>query len=158
MTKIHTALFPGSFDPFTVGHESVLRRASVLFNKVIVGVGYNLSKKGFFSIEKRIEMIKTVAATMPNVEVASYSGLTIQYCIEHDIKFIIRGLRTAADFEFERAVAQMNKKLQADVETIFLLTEPDHTPISSSIVREILNYRGDVSNFIPSKIDINKYL
>lgn len=158
MSHSRTALFPGSFDPFTVGHESVLRRAALLFDKIIVGIGFNSEKKGFFSVEKRKQIIELTAADLPNVEVDVYSALTVQYCEKYDIRFILRGLRTAADFEFERAVAQMNKKLQTDIETVFLLTEPDHTPVSSSVVREILRYGGDVSQFIPKAVNIRDFL
>jgi pantetheine-phosphate adenylyltransferase len=156
MEKI--AVFPGSFDPFTIGHESVLKRALPLFDKIIVMLGVNDAKKGFFKIEDRKKMIEGLFADEPKVEVAIYNGLTIEFCKEVGAKYLLRGLRTAADFEYERAIAQINKKMYHDIETIFMLTVPEHTPINSSVVREILKYGGDVTPFIPLKLDIYKYL
>jgi pantetheine-phosphate adenylyltransferase len=158
MKQKRTALFPGSFDPFTIGHESILTRAAYLFDEIIIGIGFNYEKKGFFSIEKRVEIIKKVCNNFDNVGVDTYSALTVQYCDKKNIHYIVRGLRTAADFEFERAVAQMNRKLKHDIETVFLLTEPDHTPVSSSVVREILRYGGNVDQFIPKSVNIKDYL
>lgn len=158
MTQKRTALFPGSFDPFTIGHESVLQRAAHLFDEIIIGIGFNSEKKGFFPVDKRLEIIRKVCVNFDNVRVDTYSALTVQYCEENNIDYILRGLRTAADFEFERAVAQMNRKLKQNIETVFLLTEPDHTPISSSVVREILRYGGNVDRFIPKTVNIKDYL
>ncbi len=156
MEKI--AVFPGSFDPFTIGHESVLKRALPLFDRIIVMLGVNNEKKGFFNIEDRKQMIKGLFADEPKIEVTVYKGLTIDFCREIGAKYLLRGLRTAADFEYERAIAQINKKMYQEIETVFLLTIPEHTPINSSVVREILRYGGDVSPFIPVKLDIKKYL
>ena len=155
MNKI--AVFPGSFDPFTIGHESVVKRASSLFDKIIVAIGYNSQKNGFFPLEKRKEIISKVFENYPNVEINTYSGMTVDFCKEVNSKYILRGLRTAADFEYERAIAQMNLSITG-IETVFLLTLPEHSPISSSIVREILRYKGDVSKFVPSSIVIENYL
>ncbi len=152
-----TALFPGSFDPFTIGHESVVKRALPLFDKIIVAIGYNSAKKGFLTLENRIKIIKNIFADEPKIRVDSYSGLTIDFCKLNNANFILRGLRTATDFEYEKAIAQMNNFIKSEIETIFLLTEAAHTPISSSIVREILRYGGDVSQFLPKVIDINQY-
>lgn len=156
MKKI--AVFPGSFDPFTIGHESVLTRALPLFDKVIVMLGVNNNKKYLFSIESRKEMIEALFADESKIEVQIYNGLTVDFCKLVHATHILRGLRTAADFEYERAIAQVNKKLHPEIETFFLLTLPEHTPINSSVVRDILIHGGDVSLFTPQKLDIKKYL
>ncbi len=156
MNKI--AVFPGSFDPFTIGHESVLVRALPLFDRIYVMVGINQSKKGFFSVEQRCAMIYKVFHDEPRVIVETYDGLTVEYCKKVGATYILRGLRTSADFEFERAIAQVNKKMHDPIETIFLLTMPEHTPVNSTIVRDILSHGGDVSQFIPKRLDINQYL
>ena len=153
-----TAVFPGSFDPFTVGHESVVRRALPLFDTIIIAVGVNALKQSFFTPEKRMEMIRDVFAGEAKVEVDQYEGLTVDYCRSKGAKYLLRGLRTSADFEFERAIAQLNKSMYPEVESVFLLTLPEHTPINSSIVRDILRYGGDAKNFLPKKIDLKKYL
>ena len=152
MTKSRTALFPGSFDPITVGHESVIRRALPMFDKIIVGVGINSEKSAMLSSEKRVELIKKVFADEPKVEVVTYSGLTVDFCKAHDISFILRGLRTSADFEFERSIGHANQLLDKNIETIFMLTLPEHTFISSSIVRDIAKHNGDISAFLPKAI------
>jgi len=148
------ALFPGSFDPFTIGHESVVRRALPLFDKVIVAVGYNSAKSGFFPLEKRIKWIEAIFEGEKKIEVQSYEGLTANYCKIVGARYLLRGLRTAADFEYERAIAQMNNLLDNDIETVFLLTKPEHSPISSTIVREVIKYGGDASQFVPAQIDL----
>lgn len=152
MEKI--AVFPGSFDPITVGHESIVRRALALFDKVIIAIGQNSEKKNYFSIEQRIEWIKKVFENDSRVSVESYSGLTVDFCRSHNARYILRGLRTAADFEFERAIAQVNKAMFNEIESVFLLTLPEHTPINSTIVREILKNGGDVSKFIPKGVNL----
>ena len=158
MSEKKIALFPGSFDPFTIGHESILKRAADLFDKIIVGVGVNSEKRGLFSVEKRLKIIEQSCRGFSNITAETYSGLTVDYCKKNNIKYILRGLRTSADFEFERAVGQMNKKLHLDIETVFFLSEPDHTPISSSVVREILKYGGNVSSFVPAEVNIYEFL
>lgn len=146
------ALFPGSFDPITIGHESIVRRAVGLFDEIIVSVGQNSTKQGFFSMETRLEWLRIVFEDLPSVKVTTYKGLTVDYCKEAGAGFILRGLRTAADFEFERSIGQMNKKMLPAVETVFLLSSPEYTPISSSIVRDIIRFGGDASEFVPSKL------
>lgn len=146
------ALFPGSFDPFTIGHEEIVRRGLSLFDKIIIAIGKNSTKQTMHSVDKRISIIKKVFADEPRVEVDSYEGLTINYCKEVNASYLLRGLRTAADFEYERAIAQMNKKLDYSVESVFLLTAPEHTPVCSTIVRDIFNHEGDISEFLPTNI------
>lgn len=150
MEKI--AVFPGSFDPITCGHASIIRRALPLFDKVIVAIGVNTLKSNYFDLETRINMIQAVFADAEKVSVQSYSGLTIDFCKQVNAGFILRGLRTSADFEFERSIGQINKQLQEDIETVFLLTQPEHTALNSSIVRDILRYKGDVRKFVPAAI------
>lgn len=149
MSKI--AVFPGSFDPITCGHASVISRALPLFDKIIIAIGVNALKQGYFDLETRIKMIEAVFANNPQIEVESYSGLTVDFCHKVNARFLLRGLRTAADFEFERSIGQMNKQMNADIETVFMLTQPEHTALTSSIVRDILRYNGDVSKFVPKQ-------
>jgi pantetheine-phosphate adenylyltransferase len=156
MEKI--AVFPGSFDPFTIGHESVLLRALPLFDKILVMLGVNNAKKTLFSIESRKLMIEELFSDEPKVEVQIYNGLTVDFCKKVGATHILRGLRTSADFEYERAIAQVNKMMFESIETVFLLTLPEHTPINSSVVRDIINHHGDVSIFVPQKLDLKKYL
>ena len=143
------ALFPGSFDPFTAGHESVVRRAMPLFDKIIIAIGYNINKSGYFPLDKRIQWIKDVFEGEDKVEVTSYSKLTIDYCKDVKAQFILRGLRTSSDFEYERAIGQTNRMLEEGIETVFLLTEAKHTFITSTIVRDVIRYGGDASPFLP---------
>lgn len=152
MEKI--AIFPGSFDPFTVGHESIVNRAQNLFDKIYISVGFNAQKDALFSLEDRKEFINQVFKGNPKIEVVHFEGLTIDFCKSLDANYILRGLRTAADFEYERAIAQVNKAMYEGIETIFLLTMPEHTPVNSSIVRDIYRHGGDISKFIPAKMEI----
>jgi pantetheine-phosphate adenylyltransferase len=147
------AVFPGSFDPVTIGHESIVSRAIPLFDQIIVAVGINAEKSGFFPVEKRVEWLQKVFEKYPTVKIDTYSGLTVDYCKKHNINFILRGLRTSADFEFERGIGQMNKKMHPAIETIFLLTQPEQTAITSSIVRDIIRNGGDVSAFVPREVN-----
>lgn len=152
MEKI--AVFPGSFDPITIGHESIIQRALPLFDKIYVAIGINSSKPGLYSPEQRMEWIRTVFEGVDKIEVKSYTGLTVNYVKKLKAHYILRGLRTSADFEFERAIAQINKKMYPELETVFLLTTPELTPINSTIVRDILRNGGDASMFLPTKIKI----
>jgi len=151
------AIFPGSFDPFTVGHESIVRRAIPLFDKIIVMIGYNSNKRSFFPIEKREKWINEVFKNEPGVTVERFEGLTVDYCKKVNAGYILRGLRTSADFEFERAIAQMNKMMYPKIESIFLLTTPEHTPINSTIVRDIILHGGDASKFLPSSLNMSEF-
>lgn len=152
MTK--TAVFPGSFDPITRGHESVIRRALSLFDTIYVSIGVNSEKKGFYSIDDRLEFIEKVFENEPRIKVTQYEGLTVEYCKQVKAMYLLRGLRTSADFEFERSIGQINKKLKPEIETVFLLTDPEFTSLNSSIVRDILKHGGDVSQFVPSQIKL----
>lgn len=152
------AIFPGSFDPFTIGHESIVLRALDIFDEIIIAIGYNSTKSGFFSVENRQKIIEKIFKDNSKIKVASYNQLTVDFCKEHKVNFILRGLRTASDFEYERAIAQMNHFLSEKIETVFLLTEAEHTPISSTILREILKHNGDISQFIPKGICLKEYL
>lgn len=151
--KEKIAIFPGSFDPFTKGHESIINRGLGLFDKIIIGVGYNATKSSFFPLEKRIEWIQQLFADEPKIAVASYEGLTIDFAVKQQANYILRGLRTASDFEYERAIAQMNKTLSNGLESVFLLTTPELTPVTSTIVRDIIRHGGDASMFIPDKLN-----
>lgn len=146
------AVFPGSFDPITVGHESIIRRACALFDKIIVAIGGNAEKQSYFDIEQRLEWLRKTFADEPKVSVAQYSGLTVDFCREVNASYLLRGLRTSADFEFERSIGQINKKLHPGIETIFLLTAPEHTSLNSSMVRDILRHGGDPAQFVPDAI------
>jgi pantetheine-phosphate adenylyltransferase len=151
------AVFPGSFDPFTIGHEAIVRRALSLFDEIIIAVGANALKKNFYSLATRKEMISTVFRDDPRIRVDQYEGLTVDYCKRNDAGYLIRGLRTAADFEFERAIAQVNRVMAPDVESVFLLTVPEHSHINSTIVRDIIRSGGDASRFVPSSITLSNY-
>lgn len=149
-----TAIFPGSFDPITRGHESIVLRAIPLFDKIIIAIGENTEKKNLFTIQQRKEWIIKTFSAYPNVEVCSYHGLTVEFCKKNKITYILRGLRTSADFEFERGIAQMNKKMLPEIETIFFLTAPEYTDLNSSIVRDIYKNGGNIKPFIPQAITI----
>jgi pantetheine-phosphate adenylyltransferase len=152
-----TAVFPGSFDPFTIGHEAIVRRALNLFDEIIIAVGSNALKESFYPLSTRKEMILKVFQSEPRVKVDHYEGLTVEYCKKHGAGYLIRGLRTSADFEFERAIAQVNKVMAPEIESVFLLTVPEHSHINSSIVRDIIRNGGDASRFVPGAIDLKKY-
>jgi len=156
MNKI--AVFPGSFDPFTVGHESIILRAIDLFDKIIIGIGSNISKSTFFSTEQRMEMIRDLFAGNPKVEVMYYNDLTTDFCKRVGAKYMLRGLRTSSDFEYEKVIAQVNQVMLPEVESLFMLTMPEHAAINSSVVREVMRYGGDVSKFVPKGINFQKYL
>ncbi|HEY3370577.1 MAG TPA: pantetheine-phosphate adenylyltransferase [Prolixibacteraceae bacterium] len=152
------AIFPGSFDPFTVGHESIVNRALPLFDKIIIMIGYNSNKRSFFPVEKRERWIQQVFKNEPQVSVQCYEGLTVDFCKKVNAGYILRGLRTSADFEFERAIAQVNKQMYPQIESVFLLTTPEHTPINSTIVRDIILHGGDASMFLPAGLNMAEFV
>jgi pantetheine-phosphate adenylyltransferase len=146
------AVFPGSFDPVTKGHESIVLRALPLFDKVIVAIGNNSTKTYMFSLENRKKWLKQVFAKHKQVSVEDYSGLTVDFCKQKNADYILRGIRTPGDYEFESNIAQMNRAMVPGIETIFMLTLPEYTAVSSSIVRDILKHGGNARQFIPSGI------
>jgi pantetheine-phosphate adenylyltransferase len=148
------AVFPGSFDPITLGHTHLVERASGLFDKIIVAIGINTTKQYMFPHQQRLEWTTQAFSHLPNVEVQAFEGLTVDYCSKVGARFILRGLRNGSDFDFEQSIAAMNKSLNKDIETILLNTEPIYANIHSSIVREIIKNKGDVSLFIPSHMDV----
>jgi pantetheine-phosphate adenylyltransferase len=148
------AVFPGSFDPITLGHTHIVERASTLFDKIIVGIGINTTKQYMFSHQQRLEWTREAFAHIQNVEVDAFEGLTVDYCSRVGARYILRGLRNGSDFDFEQSIAAMNKSLNHDIETILLNTEPAYASIHSSIVREIIKNKGDVSKFIPPHVDV----
>ncbi len=145
------AVFPGSFDPLTLGHKDIIDRALPLFDEIIIAVGINSSKQYMFNLEQRISFIKETFKSNKKIKVDTYQGLTIEYCQKVKSDFILRGLRNPADFEFEKAIAHTNRKM-SKIETVFLLTSANTSYISSSIVRDILKNKGDVSRFVPKAV------
>ena len=145
------AIFPGSFDPITLGHVDIVNRALPLFDEIIIAIGVNSDKKYMFSLEERINFIKENYKNEPKITVTTYSGLTTDYCQKMNVDFILRGLRNPADFEFEKAIAQTNRKL-SNIETVFLLTSAATAFISSSIVRDVYKHGGDISKFVPKSV------
>ncbi|MFD1631141.1 pantetheine-phosphate adenylyltransferase [Pseudopedobacter beijingensis] len=143
------ALFPGSFDPITIAHVDILERSVSLFDKVFVGIGLNSNKKSLLDAQTRLEIIKAVFGNNEKIEVITYEGLTVKFCKEINAKYMIRGIRTVSDFEYEKAIAQMNHALVPDIESIFILSKPGYSSISSTIVRDILRYGGEVEKFVP---------
>ena len=149
-----TALFPGSFDPFTAGHLNILRRALTMFDKVVVAVGVNQDKRGFYTNEQRMDIILQTIAGMENVEVIEYDGLTVDVCKSLGINHIVRGVRNMLDFENERAIADANRRIAPDIETIIIPTAQEFAHISSSAVRDILRHHGDTSLFLPEGVTL----
>lgn len=150
MKKI--AIFPGSFDPITKGHQSIVLRALPLFDKIIVAIGENTAKKEKFSLDKRLDWIERTFKDYSKIKVETFSSLLVDFCRQKDAKYVLRGLRNSVDFQYERNIALINQELYPDLETFFMLTKPEDTAISSSFVREILSFGGDVKKFIPSQI------
>lgn len=149
------ALFPGSFDPITLGHYDIIKRGVKLFDEVIVAIGINSDKKYMFSLEERKQFIEDAFSDEPKVKVVTYSGLTVDFCKEIGVKHILRGLRNPADFEFEKAIAHTNRKM-ANIETVFLLTAADTSFISSSIVREVIRHKGNYEILVPDSVKVSR--
>lgn len=147
------AIFPGSFDPFTIGHYSVVKRGLELFDHITIGVGSNCSKKSFFTLEKRLDIIRQAFHDELRVSVKAYDSLTIDFAKEEKADFILRGVRSANDFEYEKSIADINKRLSS-IETVLLFTEPQHSAVSSTIVRDLLNYGKDVAAFLPPGVEL----
>ncbi|MHA7943181.1 pantetheine-phosphate adenylyltransferase [Formosa sp. 3Alg 14/1] len=149
------AIFPGSFDPLTLGHYDIITRGVKVFDEIIIAIGINSDKKYMFSLEERLQFIKDTFKDEPKVKVTTYSGLTVDFCIKMDVEFILRGLRNPADFEFEKAIAQTNRKL-SEIETVFLLTSSKTSFISSSIVRDVIRHNGDYTLLVPDSVRVKK--
>ena len=147
------AIFPGSFDPITIGHVDIIKRAMKVFDEIIIAVGNNTDKKYMFTKEKRVEFVKQTFNNYDSVKIESYNGLTVNFCKKNNTKFMIRGLRNPADFEFEKSIALTNRKM-TDIETIFFLTSPENSFVSSSIVRDLIRNSGDYKLFIPKGITL----
>jgi pantetheine-phosphate adenylyltransferase len=154
MTTNRTAIFPGSFDPITIGHVDLVHRSLDVFDKVIVGVGTNSEKKYLFDASKRLEMVIKSFDGNPKVSVMAYDGLTVDFCNKHQAGFILRGIRNAADYEFEKSISIVNSMLNPKIETVFLFSKPEHEAISSTIIRDIIRNGGDASGLLPKGISI----
>ena len=148
------AVFPGSFDPITVGHYDLIERALPLFDKIVVAVGINSQKKYLFDLDKRIAWLHKVFAGHDKVSVGQFEGLTVHYCETIGARYLIRGLRNASDFDYEKTISQLNHIVGDNIETVFLISKPEFSHISSTIVREIIKGGGDASPFLPASIDI----
>jgi pantetheine-phosphate adenylyltransferase len=148
------AVFPGSFDPITKGHENIVRRAAKVFDHIVVAIGSNSSKKSMFDLDQRRAWLNEVFDDLDNVTVSDYEGLTIDFCRKIESKFLLRGVRNGGDFEYERTIAQMTKYMAPEIETVILFTDPEFAAINSTVVREILRNNGDVTQFIPDSVRI----
>jgi len=146
-----TAVFPGTFDPFTLGHASVVRRGLRIFDHIIIAIGINQSKSTMFTLEERLEQIRACFKNEPRIEVCSYEGLTVDFARRKNAGFILRGIRTLTDFEYERLLSDVNQKI-SEIDTVCLFTEPEYSSIQSNVVRELLKYGQDVREFVPSSI------
>ncbi len=149
-----TALFPGSFDPFTLGHEDIVRRALPLFDELYIGIGENQDKRYQFTLDERVRMVESFYADEPRIHVVPYRGLTVDFARQLGVDFLLRGIRNPSDFEFEKAIAQANRQLVPDLDTVFLLTTARYAYISSSIVRDVLRHHGDASVFLPDGLQL----
>ncbi len=147
------AIFPGTFDPFTIGHYSIVLRGLNIFDEIVIGIGVNLSKKTLFTVEKRIEIIEQAFKDEPRVKVQSYNSLTVDLATSVDAGFVLRGLRSVGDFEYERTIADANRKLTG-VETVILFTESEYSYISSTVARDLISYGKDISGFLPPNVKL----
>ena len=146
------ALFPGTFDPITIGHVNIIERALPLFDEIVVGIGHNSSKSTLFTIEQRQQWICDIFKNELKVKAMAYEGLTVTFCETINAQYILRGIRTMADFDYEKNIAQMNKIIHPQTETVFLMCDPAYTPISSSVVRDLIRNNGDTTLFLPKEI------
>ena len=147
-----SAIFPGSFDPVTNGHLDIIRRSAKIFDRLVVGVFNNIRKKPFLPVEARVEALKEAVKDMGNVEVVSFDGLLADYMLENNIQVTIRGLRSVTDFEYEQGQAQIIKSIHPELDTFFLLTKPELSYVSSSVIREVYNFGGDISTLVPESV------
>lgn len=153
---MRVAVFPGTFDPITLGHVDVIRRSIPLFDKIVIGIGLNSTKQPMFTVEQRMEWIQEIFKDTDTVEVAAYEGLTIEFCKKIGASFILRGIRYVSDFEYEKGIADMNRMLSQNVETIFLTSSPQYSTVSSTLVRDVMRHHGDVSQFLPAEVKWDK--
>lgn len=147
-----TALFPGTFDPITIGHVNLVERAMHLFDEIVIGIGHNSTKSTLFTLEQREQWIRDIFSAQPKVSVKHYEGLTVDFCKKTGATYILRGLRNTSDFDYEKNIAQMNKLVEPGIETLFLMCDPAYTPISSSVVRDLIRNGGDIASFVPPQI------
>ena len=152
MATSKKVVFPGSFDPITTGHVDLVRRALALFDEIIIAIGVNSQKQTLFDLEKRKKWIEDVFKDEPRVKVDFFEGLTVHYCKKVDAKFLLRGLRNASDFDYEKTISQLNHIVGENVETVFLISKPEYSHISSTIVREIIKGKGDAKPFLPDGV------
>lgn len=145
-------LFPGTFDPITRGHVDVMKRAVSLFDKLIIGIGINSSKEPMFSVEQRCDWVKEIFRNDTRIEAVGYTGLTVDFCRQIGAQYILRGIRYVSDFEYEKAIADMNRMLAPDIETLFLTCSPEYSTISSTLVRDVIRNKGNVSLFVPEEV------
>lgn len=150
---MRVCLFPGTFDPVTLGHIDIINRALPLFDKVIIGIGRNVNKQPMFSEQQRVQWLKDIYRNNEKVEALVYEGLTVDCCKEHHANFILRGIRYVNDFEYEKAIADMNRSLAEHIETVFLTCLPQYTSVASTLVRDVLKNGGDVSQFLPEEVN-----
>jgi pantetheine-phosphate adenylyltransferase len=148
------AVFPGSFDPITRGHENIVRRGASLFDEVIVAIGVNTTKQSMFPLETRKKWLEETFQDLQHVRVLSFDGLTADFCKKNQATFLLRGLRNGGDFEYERTIAHMNKAMWPELETVLVFTDPEFASVHSTVIREIIKNNGDVSQFVPSKVNI----
>jgi pantetheine-phosphate adenylyltransferase len=145
-------LFPGTFDPITIGHQDIINRSLPLFDKLFIGIGRNVNKEPMFSVEQRLEWIREIYKDNPKVEAVAFEGLTIRCCQQVGANFILRGIRYVNDFEYEKAIADMNRSLDGNIETVFLTCLPQYTSVASTLVRDVIKNGGDVSQFLPDVV------
>ncbi len=150
--RMRIALFPGTFDPITIGHIDIIQRAITLFDKLVIGIGRNVNKAAMFSEERRLAWIREIYKDEPKVSALIYEGLTVECCKKVDARFIVRGIRYVNDFEYEKAIADMNRSLDGNIETLFLTCLPQYTSVASTLVRDVIRNGGDVSQFLPDTV------
>lgn len=158
MENMRKALFPGSFDPFTAGHLNILNRALTMFDEVVVAVGINQDKRGFFTNEQKLDIIRQTTKGLDNIEIISYDGLTVNICRELGIRHIVRGVRNMIDFDTERSIADANRRLAPEIESIIIPTAQEFAHISSSAVRDLISHHGDTSLFVPDGVILPKVI
>ena len=150
------AVFPGTFDPITLGHVDIIKRASLLFDEIVIAIGINANKKNLFSLEQRTAWIDSIFADNDKITVKSYEKLTVDFCREQNCQFILRGLRNSTDFDYESHIAQLNRKIGSEIETVFFLCAPELSYISSTIVRDLITYDGDYQSLVPKEVVLPK--